>query len=1106
MLTHVLASLEGTGARCVVAANSTGAQAPSLLQIVSHRSRAATDPSDAEEPQVFFASPDAEDVHASVQKCVDDLKAATAPQSSCKLRSGTYHLKKPVLVDGFTADIPKFITSESADPKQRPKFDGTIDITDYTWTATVLKNCPSGCYEAELEDGEAPWQLFIGEEMFLNARWPNAKWSDKSLFEATKGWAQSSDKSTFSGPSNCAKDPEEKGSCPTGFEKVMEGVGAGVCLSTSSECLAGKAKGFIPSVGAAECSMDDATTANEYGSKPLGEEDFDATGASVILNLGHWTSYTSKVKSHSPKSNRFTYDSRFGWNVVKYIADHTMYYLENSIELLDSPEEWFYDLNTRKIYIMPPKGETPTSWAAKAGRITARIQTYAIEITEAKKLTLSNIDFFATTIYAAGKRGPWDPVKGERTAAPLTEHAWDNLIFKYPSTGKRMLGDVDYISPTTMLMYKSHKGPVNNAIRNSRFYYVEGPTIEFGRGQTGITVENNIFEWIDWTATTGVSEVEKRAPNGLCYPIIKAKSCFGLSAGALLLPAGAAGSPNRVVRNTLFHHGASSGIGFFGGATGSSEMLVELNCIADKKDLQLDGGQITIPSRSTSGTVLRKNWAYDSNPARHHATKWGLRFDRPQSECSQDWGKHGAMHNNVVFNTNGLNIKGNEHKVVQNTVFKSNSLGGKLDDPNANSKFVDVNLYASRGGIGTCECTDIAYCKKGVCCTDDKLTKENALTEVTGNLMDLCRGGEGGVPWKVSTKEVDDKYIRDQGIESASFNVAGEGLEEQLRDPDNFDFRPRPDTVASRQCIGAYADVPQDGTAEYWIPGFQDSLPTMPVPPDKNTMKKTGALAFNQALGADYHRVFISTAETADGGYQKDLVAPNNIIGLPATYSTAKTTYYWRVDPVFGGTSKRGTVWQYKVVDEETSAPPVSSVLTCKKFSGPVGPTKKTWNAFTLDVPANAGLEKRFKLKHTKICVHAAATFTPQYQLRVSGKRVKMLGAFWGQKIKITREIPEIHGCFTDEEENHNFAPSSIKPGATWKLLKARWEKDGTLNGFMNLERLNDYPRTFALKIRDQKKTGELKSWSMEFCFEDAAADQTLPAAGTGACSKYSYK
>merc|ERR1719379_3275964 len=183
-------------------------------------------------------------------------------------------------------------------------------------------------------------------------------------------------------------------------------------------------------------------------------------------------------------------------------------------------------------------------------------------------------------------------------------------------------------------------------------------------------------------------------------------------------------------------------------------MIVDFNHIYDKYDLQLDGGQISIPAAAANGLLLRKNWVHDSNPPRDHGVKWGLRFDRGQSTCNPAWPRRGTMENNVIFNTNGLNVKGNEHKITQNTVFWSAALGGALDDANAVAKFVDVNLYASKGGIGTCECTDASCTRDPECCNGDRSSEENALTEVVGNLMDNCRGATGGVPFKVSTAEV----------------------------------------------------------------------------------------------------------------------------------------------------------------------------------------------------------------------------------------------------------------------------------------------------------------------------------------------------------------
>lgn len=276
----------------------------------------------------------------------------------------------------------------------------------------------------------------------------------------------------------------------------------------------------------------------------------------------------------------------------------------------------------------------------------------------------------------------------------------------------------------------------------------------------------------------------------------------------------------------------------------------------------------------------------------------------------------------------------------------------------------------------------------------------------------------------------------------------------------------------------------------------------MPVPPHgSKAAKSAGALAFNQALNADSHRVYVSDAATADGGFEMELTAPSNIVALPTAYSTPGTQYYWRVDPVFSGTQKLGQVWQYQVAEEVDDPAPVST--QCVNVSGAVGPTASGWREFQLeDVPVNAGLGKRFVLKSTKICVNVTGAFTPNFQFRIKGRKQKLLGAFWGHKPNTLDGVQDIQGCFVDG--GVTYEPTALAPDTMWRPKKGGWEVLNNISDYMAEEDLSSRPVSFRLRIKGTDGAGELKAWGMEFCF-DRTPDEDLPAAGTGACVDYSY-
>lgn len=141
------------------------------------------------------------------------------------------------------------------------------------------------------------WQLFVDGEMMTNARWPNALWSDKTVF-LNKYWAKSH-KSSKRG-------------------KMVDS-----------------------------------------GQKDLAGSGINAEGAMAILNIGSFNTFTTAVKRHSPGQNFFTYDDKFG--DIKFKPGHNQYFLEDKLDFLDNAGEWFYDKGSKKVYVktldrMSPEG------------------------------------------------------------------------------------------------------------------------------------------------------------------------------------------------------------------------------------------------------------------------------------------------------------------------------------------------------------------------------------------------------------------------------------------------------------------------------------------------------------------------------------------------------------------------------------------------------------------------------------------------------------------------------------------------------------------------------------------------------------------------------
>ena len=204
------------------------------------------------------------------------------------------------------------------------------------------------------------WQLFVDGKMMTNARWPNASWSDYTVFNNTY-WANS-DKSSKRG--------------------IM--VNKGNSLAASG---------------------------------------VDAKGAMAILNVGSFNTFTALVEDHQAGQNVFTYNDTFG--AIHWKPKLNQYFLEDKLDFLDQPEEWFYDKVTKKLYLWTKDDDSPSHHV-----IRGKVQTYAFQITDSQYLVLKNIDFFATTVLALTKS----------VDNNINHITFDSLNFNFPSYSKRMLG------------------------------------------------------------------------------------------------------------------------------------------------------------------------------------------------------------------------------------------------------------------------------------------------------------------------------------------------------------------------------------------------------------------------------------------------------------------------------------------------------------------------------------------------------------------------------------------------------------------------------------------------------------------------------------------
>ena len=115
----------------------------------------------------------------SITLCVKALKN---PGDECQIRKGRY--REIVTVKGLRGTKEKpFVIRGYMD--ERPTLDGTVEIEPINgpWQIRQIED-ETMCFG---KMNSPIWQLFFDDLMMTNARWPDAKWSDKSVFDSRVG-------------------------------------------------------------------------------------------------------------------------------------------------------------------------------------------------------------------------------------------------------------------------------------------------------------------------------------------------------------------------------------------------------------------------------------------------------------------------------------------------------------------------------------------------------------------------------------------------------------------------------------------------------------------------------------------------------------------------------------------------------------------------------------------------------------------------------------------------------------------------------------------------------------------------------------------------------
>jgi hypothetical protein len=710
------------------------------------------------------------------------------PGDTLYLRGGRYH--EEVHLKGLhgAPDRPIVIRSY---PKENVLLDGTVELTGLKWTKHPTQ---PNVWQTKID--RDIWQLFVDDRMMINARWPNANHPFENE-ERSNWWDR---RATW-----CHVQHKIDGKVVSGFDFE-------------------RAKGILV----------------EDGVKGLADLGRSVVGCIGVLNVVSMTTFVGRVCLHEAGSPYFEYDvkeelqqqvrnprkSKLRRIITKNVS-HAYFYFEGWADLIDTPDEWAYDKDTKTLYLY-----AQSAAELEGRRLRGKVQTTAISLDNCSCVTIQGLNFFATCLQAFD-------------CSHLTVE--DNL-FNYPSYSKRMLGsleDIEVITITAGRKRAQSKEGTQNVFRNNRVRRTDGMGLNLN-GKYDV-VDNNEFQYIDISGTPGGSTGVR-----------------------------ATGSHNTFRRNTIEICGSSKATKVGG------KGLILLNRVSRFGYLQDDGTAFQAAGGGQQGVLLTQNWLHD-------APKYGLRFDGSEFADAYERGTYnGAMVRNVAFNTGGMMLKGDDHRLYSNLCYNISGDAFKV-------------LTSSQSQHSN----------------HDTIVRNNI-----GNYINASRR---------------DDPLENPPVGPTDHNWVNlypkRDVRELLRDPDNLDFRPRADAA---EIIDVGVDIPAEklrcgttlpdlttefkigrapdigayefGAKNYWIPGYEGPRASTPIPPDGCVTAKPDAdLMWLPAYRSELSRVYFGV----DPGELNLVAEQDNNIYEPGSLDPT-LTYFWRVDCKTPDGWVEGEVWRFQ--------------------------------------------------------------------------------------------------------------------------------------------------------------------------------------------------
>ncbi|MFC5050384.1 hypothetical protein ACFPK9_07150 [Rubritalea spongiae] len=493
-----------------------------------------------------------------------------------------------------------------------------------------------------------------------------------------------------------------------------------------------------------------------------------------------------------------------------------------------------------------------------------------------KYITIDGINFFATAFYF-------------KSSDHITIQ---NCELSYYSASERASGGTDQ-SQTADFVGRKVDFCENITVYNCVFEYSDDTGLR-GNYVDTLLLDNNLFYKTAYALVAGTDEYgERRAAHTVDTDNVKNFTYR---------------------RNTMSYSGAGQGVRarkYMDPDPNApvQPIICEYNFHTECSLLAIDGASLYIPGEHVNESVTRFNWFIEN-------AQRCFRWDgaNPVGNVTT---LQGNLYRNVATSTKkrgglaSFRLKGDEHEIYHNLTINNNSKLDVAQDKGGNANSLSYN---NAGDLVTTyvDPNDTDYFDSG--------TWAGARAD-----------GDFGLPG----------YDLDSANTSINFigQIEPRTMDDLLRDPDNWDFRPKADAyelidqgVEITDCTvdgqlvnvtaGYYGMAPDLGAYEYnpnlkfhWIPGRQEAYATMPIPRNGGAgVPLNTNLMYLNGLKAVESKIYIGEssdnltllAERGRGRVQR------NIINVGGYGLKPSSTYYWCVDSILDdGTVIAGDIWSF---------------------------------------------------------------------------------------------------------------------------------------------------------------------------------------------------